>query len=89
MKTKKAWLAAVLNFFFVGAGYLYNGKRMALGAGLTLGGFGLTYVELGIQPLDTTLYAIMFAAVFLINTLLAVDAYKEAQGINSGELVAG
>ena len=82
MKIKKAWLAALLNFFFVGAGYLYNGKRMPLGAGLTIAGIGLTYVEFGIQPLNMTLYFIMFASVFLANSFLARDAYKEAQAIN-------
>lgn len=82
MKTKKTWLAAVLNFFFVGAGYIYNGKRLPLGIGLTLGGFGLTYVEFGIQPLDITLYGIMFASVLLANTFLAIDAFKEAKSIN-------
>ena len=84
MKTKKAWLSAILNFFFVGAGYIYNGKRMPLGLGLTLAGFGLTYVEFGIQPLDITLYGIMFVSVLLANTFLAIDAFKEAKSINEG-----
>ncbi|MFC2143149.1 hypothetical protein ACFLQN_02000 [Candidatus Aenigmatarchaeota archaeon] len=28
---KNPWIAAILNFLFIGTGYLYNGKRMLLG----------------------------------------------------------
>ena len=34
---KMPWLAAILNFFFMGAGTLYNGRRVPLGAALTVG----------------------------------------------------
>lgn len=81
-KTKKTWLAAVLNFFFMGAGYLYNGNRKGLGIGLTVASFGLTFVEFGIQPLDMKLYGIMFATVLLANAFLAIDAFQEAKMIN-------
>jgi hypothetical protein len=46
---KKPWLAAVLNFFFMGPGTLYVGKRKLLGAALTVGALVLTWVELSIQ----------------------------------------
>lgn len=84
--TKKTWLAGILNFFFMGAGYLYNGQRVAVGAALTLASVGLTYVEFGIQPIDLTLYGIMFGSVFLANTFLAIDAVREAKAINAGQL---
>ena len=33
---KNSWIAAVLNFFFMGLGTLYIGRRKLTGAGLTL-----------------------------------------------------
>ena len=36
-KTKKSpWIAALLNFLFYGAGYIYAGKKKSLGYGLIL-----------------------------------------------------
>ena len=80
---KMPWLAAILNFLFMGAGTLYNGRRVALGAALTVGALLLTYVEMNLQTLNQTLWAVMFCAVFLNNTFLAIDGYQEAQAINS------
>ncbi len=86
---KKAWLSAVLNFFFMGAGYLYNGKRILLGAMLTISAIGLTYIENfhtfadgnNLQNHDSTAFTILFVCVFLANTALAIDAYQEAKTI--------
>ena len=86
---KKPWLSALLNFFFMGPGYIYNGRRAALGVGWTLAAFALTYVELQVQTLNTTLYGIMFAAVFLANTCFAIDGYREAKAINVARDVGG
>ena len=80
---KNPWIAAVGNFFFMGLGTLYNGRRTLLGIGLTIGAIVLTYVEFQIRPLDANLYWLMFAAVFLMNTALAIDGYREAQLINA------
>ena len=66
----------------MGAGYVYNGKRVSLGLALTVAAIGLTYVEFGIRPLDSTLYWLMFACVFLANTFLAIDGYQEAKSIS-------
>ena len=79
---KNPWIAAVGNFFFAGLGTLYNGRRKAVGLALTIGAIMLTYVELSIQQPLPQLYAIMFAAVFIINTALAFDGYREAKAIN-------
>ncbi len=79
---KRPWLAALLNFFFMGPGTFYNGRRRAVGLALTAGALALTYVELNLQSAAPGLYPIMFGAVFLINTFLAYDAFKEAQAIN-------
>ena len=85
---KNPWIAAVLNFFLMGAGTLYNGRRPVVGIGLTLGARALTYVELSLQKPQPTLWAIMFAAVFVVNACLAYDGYKEAQVINGKQAVA-
>ena len=78
---KKPWIAAVLNFFFMGAGYIYNGKRLVLGILFTLGAFGLTYVEFQIKEIDTQLYFAMFISVLIVNTSFSVDGYNEAKQI--------
>lgn len=80
---KNPWIAAILNFFLMGAGTLYNGKRKAVGIALTVGALLLTYVELNLQSAAPGLYPIMFGAVFVINTLLAYDGYTEAKGLNT------
>ncbi len=80
---KKPWIAAVLNFLFMGPGYIYNQKRISLGIGFTIGAFVLTYVELQLQASNPTLHKIMFGAVLLINACFAVDAYRETKLINN------
>ncbi len=76
---KNPWIAAVLNFFFMGLGTLYIGRRKLTGAGLTLAAIALTYVELQLQAAAPALYPIMFGAVFVANTVLAIDGYNEAK----------
>ncbi|MCG8573847.1 MAG: hypothetical protein MI810_03090 [Flavobacteriales bacterium] len=79
---KKPWISTLLNFFFMGPGYIYNGKRPLLGVFWTVAAIGLTYVELQIQEIDMTLYGIMFASVFVANTCFAIDGYREAKALN-------
>ncbi len=79
---KRPWLAALLNFFFMGPGTFYNGRRKAVGIALTVGALVLTYVELNLRTAAPSLYPLMFGAVFLINAFLAYDGYREAQAIN-------
>lgn len=81
---KKPWIAALLNFFFMGPGYIYNGRRVALGIGWTLAALALTYVEQSIKPLSSNLYWTMFAAVFVANTCFAIDGWRESHAINAG-----
>lgn len=89
---KKPWLAALLNFFFMGPGTIYNGKRALLGVGWTLAAVLLTVVEQGpvfagginLQTASPTAFGLMFAAVFLANTCFAIDGYREAKAINGG-----
>lgn len=82
MKKKIPVLSAILNFFLMGAGYIYNGKRVLLGIGLTIGAIALTYVEFGIKEIDSQLYAIMFGAVLFVNAFLAYDGFQEAKQLN-------
>ncbi len=79
---KKPWLAALLNFFFMGPGTLYVGQRKALGAGLTASALALTYVELQLQTQNPILHHVMFVAVLLMNTFLAIDGYREAKAVS-------
>jgi hypothetical protein len=79
---KNPWIAAVLNFFFMGLGTLYIGRRKALGIALTLGALALTYVEMNLKAGSPGLYPIMFGAVFLMNALFAYDGYTEAKSVS-------
>ena len=79
---KNPWIAAVLNFFFMGPGTFYNGRRKLFGAALTVGAIVLTYVGLQLKSAAPDLYPIMFAAIFLVNVFFAIDGYQEAKQIN-------
>ena len=82
-----------LYFFFIGGGYLFNGKRMLLGSLLTIAAIGLTYVENffvfadgnNLQVHSPNAFYSMFACVLIMNTDLSVDAYREANDINSNQ----
>ncbi len=79
----KTWIATLLNFFFAGLGYVVLGERRLLGIGWTIGAIGLTYVELSIQTAAPAYYWPMFAAVFLMNTCFAIDAYNIGKRLES------
>mgnify|MGYP001572775920 CR=1 FL=1 len=79
---KMPWLAAVLNFFFMGLGYIYNGRRRVLGIGWTAAAIGLTYVEMSLRVPMPNLYWTMFVSVFIANTCFATDGWREAEEIN-------
>lgn len=78
---KNPWIAATLNFFFMGPGYIYNGKRVMLGVLWTIGAIILTYVELKIKSAAPDYYWMMFGGIFLINICFAIDGYNEAKSI--------
>lgn len=88
---KKPWLSAVLNFFFMGLGYLYNGQKIILGSLLTLTAIGLTYLEQihtfadgqVLQVHDPMAFKILFACVFIANSALALDAFQETKQMNT------
>jgi len=81
---KNPWIAAILNFFFMGPGTLYNGRRRALGIGLTIGALVLSWLEFQVKADAPNLYPIMFGTVFFMNLFFAYDGYSEAKQINAG-----
>lgn len=80
---RNPWIAAVLNFFFMGPGTLYNGRRRALGVGLTLCALALTWIEFQVKDAAPALYPFLFGTVFVMNTFFALDGYSEAKTINA------
>jgi len=89
-KQKRPWLAAGLNWFIPGAGYMYNGKKPAyVTVPMMAGAAGLTYVENfhqfeggTLREVDSTAFAVTFGSVLVLNTGLAIDAFREARSIN-------
>ncbi|HCH65154.1 MAG TPA: hypothetical protein DFR83_20285 [Deltaproteobacteria bacterium] len=91
-REKKPLLAAGLNWFVPGAGYMYNGRKPALvTVPMMAGAAGLTYIENfhqfdggTLREIDSTAFAVTFGSVLVLNTGLAIDAYREAKNINEG-----
>jgi hypothetical protein len=92
---KNPFIAAILNFLLWGLGYVYNGKRMALGIGLILGSllWSVFFVYVMSTPLpesstpaSPTPFSIIpflpFLGNLIITIALAYDAYREAKQIN-------
>ncbi|MDH3500176.1 MAG: hypothetical protein OEM97_08645 [Acidimicrobiia bacterium] len=80
---RSARIAAVANFFFPGAGYLYAGIKRDIAILWLAGAVALTYVEFGIRESEPTLYWIMFAAVFAMNIAFAIDVYRSVNADSS------
>ena len=82
----RTYVATLLNFFFPGAGYLALGHKVPLSLAWLIGVIGLTYVEFGIKTAAPAFYWPMFAAVLVMNTAFAVDAYcvgkAKAEGLD-------
>ena len=67
----------------MGPGTFYNGRRKAVGVGLTIGALVLTWVEFQLRVAAPELYPIMFGAVFFMNIFFAYDGFTEAKAINA------
>jgi len=78
---QKPIIAAIANFFFPGAGYLILGVKRLLAVLWLAGVIALTFVEFGIRESEPTLYGIMFAAVLVMNTAFAIDAYQMGKAL--------
>ena len=79
-------IATIANFFLPGGGYLILGVKRGLALMWLAGVIALTVVEFGIRESEPTLYAVMFAAVLVMNTAFAIDAYRMGKELEA-ELV--
>ena len=81
MTKKYPWVAAVLNFFIPGAGYLYIGKRKIFSYILLAGtiiAFSLGFVS-GYKKEQNPVPWIYFLAGFAYNTAFGYDAFQESK----------
>ena len=75
--TKYVIVAGILNFFLLGAGYIYTGKRVVTGIFLTLGAILLTYLEQVMLDSGSDEFMVTFAAVFLLAVGTTYDVVNE------------
>ncbi len=82
-RKKNPWIAAILNFFFWGTGYVYNGKRVWFGIGLFVSDVFMMWSAV-IQTLQSGgVESIMWHGLVLITLLFAYDAYREAKELKN------
>lgn len=85
---KNPVLAAVLNFFFFGAGTLYVGRRMAVGLLATLGGMAAQIAEIAVSPAGSnaipSVWPFLLAGLVVLKIALAVDGWNEARASAAG-----
>jgi hypothetical protein len=83
---KNPWIAAILNFFLYGAGYVYNGKSKGLGLALILAWLVLRTADIRIYLDATSLnnWFILMAGLAILQLTFAIDGFKQAKQINSG-----
>jgi len=81
---KNPWIAALLNLFLFGGGYLYNGKRKMLGLALIMAWVLIRYGEITIYLTNLVFekWLVLFSGLVIVMFSLAADAYKEAKAIN-------
>ncbi|MEM3657515.1 MAG: hypothetical protein QXQ66_03680 [Candidatus Hadarchaeum sp.] len=79
LRRRSPWLAALLNFVVWGAGFVYLGRKVSLGAALLFFSFAM-FFSAGLATYDFYLaVALVFAAWFLLSAALALEAYREAR----------
>ena len=90
VKRKNPIIAAILNFFILGLGYLYSGKRTVLGIGFLTTSIILIMYMVAVAllpPLPSSPYDNLYAMTGLllllyqlvVSTTLAYDAYRETK----------
>jgi hypothetical protein len=82
---KSPVLAAILNFFLFGAGYVYNGKRVAWGVALTLALVLVRYADINIflSGENRGVWFFMMVGLFILQFAFAWDGYQEAQNLRT------
>lgn len=75
---KNPWVAALLNFFVPGLGYLYvgRGKRTWFSLGLTIS--SILVIAYGVKTGSATLPSFAFTGSLVAMLAFAWDAYKDA-----------
>jgi len=78
---KNPVVAALLNFFFYGAGYVYLGKKKGFGMALILGWILVRIGEIAIYltGLVTQRWLVLFAGLMVFMFTFAYDGYREAK----------
>ncbi|MGV8171934.1 MAG: hypothetical protein ACP5OA_04545 [Candidatus Woesearchaeota archaeon] len=84
---KRPWLAALLNIFIWGLGYLYVGRRKTLGTILFLTQLFIFVGRLVTPGNFTTTFegASYGVMIVIISATLGVDAYSQARKVDKGE----
>jgi len=82
---KNPWVAAFLNLFLFGGGYIYNGQRVGVGLALVLAVVLIRWGEITIYltGLVTDKWLFLMAGLVIMQFSLAADAYQEAKNINA------
>ena len=82
---KSPWLAAILNFLFFGAGYLYNGKRKGHGVALIVAWVVLRYADINFFLSGTVLpyWFVLMAGLAILQFTFAISAYREAKELSA------
>ena len=82
---KKPFIAAILNFFLFGGGYIYNGRRKGLGVALIVAWVLIRYGEIAIYLTNLVFekWLVLFVGLVVLMFSLATDAYREAVSINA------
>ncbi|MCW3122254.1 MAG: hypothetical protein JWQ38_1746 [Flavipsychrobacter sp.] len=82
---KKPFIAAILNFLFYGAGYVYNGKKKGYGIALIIAWIVLRTADIKfyLNSSDLSIWFILMAGLAILQFTFAIDGYHEAKRINN------
>lgn len=80
---KNPWIAAILNFLFFGAGYVYNGKRQGHGLALIVAWIVIRYADIQFFLSGTVLnhWFFLMGGLAILQFTFAADGYREAKSI--------
>lgn len=85
---KNPWMAAILNLFLFGGGYIYNGRRQGLGVALIIAWILIRWGEIAIYLTSLVFekWLVLFSGLIVLMFSLAFDAFREAREINGNYL---
>lgn len=89
---KNPWVAALLNLFFFGAGYLYLGKKKGFGLALILAWVLVRIGEIAIYLTGLVFerWLVLFLGLVVFMFTFAYDGYQEAKQMQkAGAATAG